>query len=153
MRLFERRIPPPFLAVIIAPLMCVLAGHSPGVSAAPLLRYPLIALLAVCGVALDFTGVATFLRRKTVLNPFAPHKASTLVTTGAYRLTRNPMYVGLLLLLLAWALWLGSWGALAGPAFFFGWVDRFQIRPEEAALKEVFGAPYLRYLQQVRRWL
>ena len=117
------------------------------------LRSVVVTLLAAAGAAIDFLAVLAFLQRKTVINPFEPQKASTLVTSGVFRLTRNPMYVGLLLLLTAWALYLWSlWPAL-GPVFFFVYVSRFQIIPEERILKEVFGAPYQQYLQKVRRWL
>jgi protein-S-isoprenylcysteine O-methyltransferase Ste14 len=82
-----------------------------------------------------------------------PHRASTLVVSGAFRYSRNPMYLGALLLLSAWAVYLSAWWPLAGPLAFFVYIDRFQIPHEERALKLVFGEPYLQYLKDVRRWL
>ena len=82
-----------------------------------------------------------------------PEQASTLVTSGVYRFTRNPMYVGILLLLAAVAAHLGSVLALLGlPAFVF-WIGRFQIAPEERALRAKFGSAYDDYTRAVRRWL
>ncbi|MFZ3204331.1 MAG: isoprenylcysteine carboxylmethyltransferase family protein [Pseudomonas sp.] len=151
--LLKRALPPPALAVLIGLLMWLLAEPSPDFAMASWLRYPLLALLCISGVVMDSTSVFTFLRRKTVLNPYAPHKASTLVLTGAFRYSRNPMYLGLVLLLSAWGLYLSAWWSVAGPIAFFLYIDRFLIPHEEAALKLVFGEPYLQYLKDVRRWL
>jgi len=153
MRWLERKVPPPLLAVAIAALMWAAAGYPPALTIAPLLRDIAVAALALSGAAIDLLAMATFLKRRTAINPFQPAKASTLVTSGVYRFTRNPMYVGLLLLLSAWAIWLSAWWPLAGPVFFFLYVNRFQIEPEEKILKEVFGPAYLQYLREVRRWL
>ena len=79
--------------------------------------------------------------------------AESLVCTGVYRLTRNPMYVGLLLLLIAWAIYLSSAWALLGPLAFVQYMNRFQIGPEEKVLEELFGDAFSRYRQKVRRWL
>jgi protein-S-isoprenylcysteine O-methyltransferase Ste14 len=75
------------------------------------------------------------------------------VVSGAFRYSRNPMYLGAVLLLSAWAMYLSAWWPLAGPLAFFLYIDRLQIPHEEEALKKVFGAPYLQYLKHVRRWL
>lgn len=82
-----------------------------------------------------------------------PDKASALVITGVFRVTRNPMYLGLLLFLIGWAILLAHpVAALVVPAF-VAYIDRFQIRPEEAALTDRFGARYKEYARTVRRWL
>jgi protein-S-isoprenylcysteine O-methyltransferase Ste14 len=153
MHWLERKVPPPLLAAAIALLMCVAAGYSPALTLAPSLRNIAVAALALSGAVIDLLAMASFLKRRTAINPFQPAKASTLVTSGVYRITRNPMYVGLMLLLSAWALWLSAWWPLAGPVVFFLYVNRFQIEPEERILEEVFGPAYLRYRQEVRRWL
>ncbi len=82
-----------------------------------------------------------------------PERTSALVTTGVYRITRNPMYVGLLLGLLAWAAGLSSPVSLAGPVAFIMAINRFQIEPEEKALLAKFGPEYETYKSAVRRWL
>ena len=82
-----------------------------------------------------------------------PESASALVVSGIYRLTRNPMYLGFLLILLGWALFLSNGLAvLAVPAFVF-YMNRFQIEPEERALAAIFGAEFVAYKSHVRRWL
>ena len=92
-------------------------------------------------------------RARTTVNPLRPERASALVTTGVYRITRNPMYVGMALMLLAWAVLLASPAALAGPVTFIAYMNRFQIGPEEDALDTLFGPDYAAYRSRVRRWL
>jgi len=72
---------------------------------------------------------------------------------GIYRFTRNPMYVGLALVLLGWAALLSSPWALLGPLVFVLYINRFQIAPEERVLSAKFGAAYTEYIARVRRWL
>lgn len=93
------------------------------------------------------------MRRHTTINPLSPRKSTALVTGGVYRFTRNPMYLGMACLLTAWAVWLAALLAFAGPVLFVLYITRFQIRPEERVLTELFGLPYTDYTQRVRRWL
>ena len=109
--------------------------------------------LAAVGVLLDGIALFHFLRRRTTINPLKPASASALVTGGIYRLTRNPMYLGLATLLTAWAIYLGNLAALAGVPLFILYMNRFQIAPEERALEARFGADYIAYRTRVRRWL
>lgn len=109
--------------------------------------------ITLAGIGFDFVGVVTFMRARTTINPLRPQKAAVLVTRGIYRITRNPMYVGVALLLVAWAIYWGSlWGFL-GPVFFVLYMNRFQIGPEERVLKDIFGEEYSAYATRVRRWL
>jgi protein-S-isoprenylcysteine O-methyltransferase Ste14 len=105
------------------------------------------------GVGLSVAGVRSFRRAQTTLNPTKPQEASSLVTTGIYRVTRNPMYLGLSLVLLAWTVFLSSAWALLGVAAFVLYINRLQIAPEERALSQLFGSEYTAYQAKVRRWL
>jgi protein-S-isoprenylcysteine O-methyltransferase Ste14 len=98
-------------------------------------------------------GVLAFRRARTTINPTQPQLTSSLVSSGIYTVTRNPMYVGLLLVLVAWAIVLSSAWALLGPVAYFFYIGRFQIAPEERALATLFGAEYAAYTSRVRRWL
>jgi protein-S-isoprenylcysteine O-methyltransferase Ste14 len=109
--------------------------------------------LGAAGLVLDAAALAAFVRARTTVNPLRPEKSSALVRSGAYRLSRNPMYLGLALLLAGWAIWLANALALALLPAFVAWLDRFQIRPEERALAARFGAEYEAYRARVRRWL
>ncbi|MGZ5132161.1 MAG: methyltransferase family protein, partial [Caldimonas sp.] len=120
---------------------------------APSFRVALAITLALVGGAFSVSGVVAFRRARTTVNPTKPQSASSLVVSGIYRLTRNPMYVGLLLLLLAWAAFLCSPWALLGPLAFVLYIGRFQIAAEERALLALFGSEYSAYKARVRRWL
>lgn len=116
-------------------------------------RQVLVAATAALGIAIDVAGLVAFRRARTTINPLSPHKASALVTGGIYRWTRNPMYLGMAALLLAWGLWLANAGALAVISAFVAYLNRFQIAPEERALEARFGADFAAYRARVRRWL
>jgi protein-S-isoprenylcysteine O-methyltransferase Ste14 len=149
----ETRVPPPVVALLVGAAVWWLAPLGPAMAGADALR-PWLALgLVGVGAGFDMTGLIAFLRRHTTINPLRPANARVLVTGGIYRITRNPMYVGLVCFLTAWAVWLGAWLALAGPVVFVLYITRFQIRPEERALTALFGQPYTDYTQRVRRWL
>lgn len=76
-----------------------------------------------------------------------------MVTGGVYRLTRNPMYVGLTLLLTTWAVWLAVPWTFLGPVVFALFTHCFQILPEERVMSAKFGRAYEDYRRRVRRWL
>lgn len=121
------------------------------------LRIPLqgfiVMVLAVAGAAISILGVTFFVRAGTTVNPLTPTASSCLVTAGVYRISRNPMYLGFLLLLLAWGIYLSHVVALLLVPLFVVYMNRFQISPEESALRSRFGPEFAAYSNQVRRWL
>ena len=125
----------------------------PQFSIAPEARYVAVGILAVAGAAFDLLGLFAFRVSRTTFNPLRPERATALVTKGVYRVTRNPMYVGAVLLLLAWAVYLSALLPFAGPAIFVLYITRFQIQPEERVLARIFGAEFSDYAARVRRWL
>lgn len=116
-------------------------------------RTALAALIAVCGVAIELVAAWGFLRKRTTVNPMTPAKTRALSLEGPYRLSRNPMYIGHLLLLTGWAVWLGNAANLVLLPAFVVTMTEFQIKPEEAALRAKFGADYDGYCRRVRRWI
>jgi len=153
MRTLELRVPPPVVAILVALAMWGVSRGAVASAPAELVRLPLAIALAIVGAAFDFSGLMAFRRAKTTTNPMKPQSTSSMVHSGVYRVTRNPMYVGLVFSLCAWAVFLWSWWALLGPFAFAAYIDRFQIAPEEKALTTLFGAEYLAYKAKVRRWL
>ena len=141
------------VALLVALAMWAASRRSVDPVLTELVRVPLAIALAVIGAAFDLSGLVAFRRAKTTVNPMRPQSTSSLVGSGVYRLTRNPMYVGLAFMLCGWAVFLWSWWALPGPFAFAAYVDRFQIVPEERALSALFGADYMAYKHRVRRWL
>lgn len=146
-------VPPPVQALCWALAMWAIASTWP----APVIRLPgqaVVALgLAGVGLAIDLASVVRFLRSRTTVNPIRPDKATSLVISGLYRYSRNPMYLGMLLVLSGWAVWLGHVIAFAGPVLFAIVLTRIQILPEETALEARFGQEYLDYKARVRRWI
>lgn len=151
--MLETRIPPPIVVALLAATMWGARRLAPDLTAHYSARLPLSLAVLALGVGVIAAGVLEFRRARTTVDPLHPDKATAVVDTGIYRFTRNPMYLGMLLALAAWATWLANPVTLAGPILFVFYIDRFQIRPEERALLRVFGAPYQSYLGRVRRWI
>lgn len=149
----DNRIPPPIVALLFGGAMWLLARAGPVIAVDAGARSGAALLVFLIGAALDVSGMVSFRRARTTLNPLQPGSATALVTSGVYRCTRNPMYLGMLVALLAWAIYLAAPAALLGPLAFWFYIDRFQIAPEERALTALFGEPYVAYKARVRRWL
>jgi protein-S-isoprenylcysteine O-methyltransferase Ste14 len=153
MRALELKVPPPIVALLVAFAMGCVSRNADASAVPELVRVPLAIALAAIGTAFDVSGLVAFRRARTTINPMKPRSTSALVDSGIYRVTRNPMYVGLVFILFGWAAFLGSWWALPGPFVFAAYIRRFQIAPEEQALAALFGADYRAYTARVRRWL
>jgi protein-S-isoprenylcysteine O-methyltransferase Ste14 len=149
----ELRVPPPVVALVAAGLMW-LASSLAAPAQIPFGARVSVAVILVCiGLAFGVTAMVTFRRARTTMSPLSPSTTSCLVTHGVFHITRNPMYVSLVMYLLAWAVYLSSWLALVVLPVFVLYLIRFQIRPEERALESLFGEAYTAYKQRVRRWL
>jgi protein-S-isoprenylcysteine O-methyltransferase Ste14 len=152
-RALDLKVPPAAVVVLTAALMWLGARalpnsdfHLPG-------RPYTAAGIVLAGALLAFLGVVSFKRAKTTVNPMSPGSSSALVTSGVYRLTRNPMYLGFLLILSGWAVWLSNALAFAPLPGFVLYLNSFQIRPEERALAARFGREFDAYKARVRRWI
>ena len=110
-------------------------------------------LVFIAGVVIVIVGGYQFRKASTTVNPLQLEKSSQLVTNGIYRFSRNPMYVGFLLILLAWTLFLGSAIAFLLLPVFLALITKVQILPEESMLEEIFGEEYINYKKRVRRWI
>lgn len=152
MQSLELKVPPLAVILIALALVYVLAKL-------PLPQYHFAWTDAVSGLFLltgaisAFLGLWQFRQARTTSNPLNPSKASNLVTSGIYRFTRNPMYLGMLFVLIGGII---EFGALLGfviiPLFVW-YMTRFQIMPEEQIIEGLFGQDYRDYKQQVRRWI
>lgn len=147
------RIPPPLVAVIIGAAMWGARSLVPLIEIPDTLRIAAATVIGLLAVAVDLAALFAFRRARTSIDPLRPAKASTLLVSGIYRVTRNPMYLGLLLLLLAWTVYLSSVWLLLGPLVFILYMNRFQIAAEEQALSALFPEEYAAYRRRVRRWL
>ena len=149
----ETKIPPPVYGLFTALIIWWIAQTFPVPGSVPLAFKKLGLVLMVFGLLIDMTALGQFLIKKTTPNPLSPEKANIFVASGLYRFSRNPMYLGLLILLTGWTLRQGSLTGLICLPLFVLLMNHLQIIPEERALKKKFGKPYTSYLKKVRRWL
>ncbi len=146
-------IPPPVLVLLFGAMMFVLDRFLVLGKVMWAWRLPVSLMLVCIGLLLMVLAAAHFFKVKTTINPLRPSNASTLVTTGIFSWSRNPIYLGDLLVLSALAVWLGNLFNLGVLALFVVYLNRFQIAPEEHALKRLFGESYVYYCSRVRRWI
>ena len=149
----DARIPPPVMTLVTGIAMAAASWLVPATALPIAIRIgALVIALLIAGV---FGGRAfrAFASAGTTINPVAINTASSLVTTGIYRVSRNPMYVSLTALLVALSLGLSNLWLLVGPLFFALYITRFQIVPEERVMSTKFGSEFEAYRKQVRRWL
>jgi protein-S-isoprenylcysteine O-methyltransferase Ste14 len=146
-------IPPPLVVAILAAAMWVTNRGFDAGRITSNLQAPLAIALLIAAVVLMATALVPFVALKTTINPLKPANASRLITGSVFRYSRNPIYLADLLLLAALATWLGHVVNGVWLVVFVLYINRFQIRPEEAALRTLFGAEYAIYCARVRRWL
>ncbi|MBP6483480.1 MAG: isoprenylcysteine carboxylmethyltransferase family protein [Rhodoferax sp.] len=149
----ELKVPPVALALLVSVAMWGVALVFPSIGFPFFSGIIPAVVFSLVGAGISLAGVIAFRRARTTVNPTIPKATSALVDSGIYRVTRNPMYVGFLFMLIGWALLLSNAATLFGPLIFVVYINRFQIAPEERALFSLFGAQYLAYTTRVRRWL
>jgi len=151
--IMKLRIPPPLVSLVSALAMSLLAEQFPAAKVAVPYGAYIAGIFIAVGLTIDLVSVLAFRKAKTTVTPLKPERASQLVISGFYRFSRNPMYLGMLLILIGAAIWFGSLANIAVLAGFVAYITAFQIKPEETRLEQLFGAEYRVYRQQVRRWL
>ncbi len=153
MNSLELKVPPVAQVIITAAAMYGVSKVAPALKFSLSVSTALAIGSGVVGLGSGIMGVAQFKKVQTTPNPQALEKVSTLVTNGIYRYSRNPMYVGLVLILLGWALYLSHFLAFVLLPVFMLYITRFQIQPEERMMERKFGKVYQSYLSRVRRWI
>ncbi|NMP15982.1 isoprenylcysteine carboxylmethyltransferase family protein [Thalassotalea sp. Y01] len=145
---------PPLLLVIIFLLGIYLLPHSP-IFIGPEVHWLHITGLALTAIAvlLVLFAVFGFSKEKTTVDPMHPDKTDALVVKGVYRISRNPMYLGFLLLIVALGLALNTLWLFPLAIVFILYINRLQIVPEERFLQQKFGDAFTFYCQKVRRWI
>ncbi|MDP8174252.1 methyltransferase family protein [Phocoenobacter skyensis] len=144
----ELKIPPPVVLLSCALIMKLM----PEIWQVTFSLSLIIGIICLA-IIIDIWCLFAFFQQKTTASPLSPSKTSTLITSGIYRFSRNPMYLSLAFYLIAWGLWLGNVTALIGVILFCLYITYFQIIPEERHLENLFGDKYLQYKKSVRRWV
>jgi protein-S-isoprenylcysteine O-methyltransferase Ste14 len=153
MQWLELRLPPVALVIILAGAMWLLVAVSPALAIALPAAVAVATVCALTGTAVALAGVYAFKKARTTVDPRSPDKAEALVIAGIYRLSRNPMYLGFLLILLGWACYLQHMLPFLLLPLFVLYINRFQIRPEERFMQQKFAADFSAYCAKVPRWL
>ena len=149
----ELKVPPLLVWLVTAGAMLAVARSAPSLSFTVAGSSAIALALVALGVALAFAGVVAFRGQRTTVNPLTPSASSSVVSSGVYRVSRNPMYLGFLLTLAGWAAYLSNTGAALLLPGFVAYMTQYQIKPEERALLAKFGAEFARYMSRVRRWI
>jgi protein-S-isoprenylcysteine O-methyltransferase Ste14 len=149
----DHKIPPPVIALACAALAWLLAWATPGFVCDISARILMVVMFVTAGLTLDISALLAFRKAKTTFNPLAPERSKSIVQTGLYRFTRNPMYLGMVLNLLGLCVYFANPLTVVGVIAFVAYITRFQIIPEERLLLAKFGDAYAQYTKSVRRWL
>ena len=110
-------------------------------------------LFFAIGIIIGIVALYAFRKAKTTVDPTNPERASKLVVVSIYKISRNPMYLGMLCILIGFAIRLGNFYTLPVVVLYVWYITTFQIKPEEEALKKLFGQEYINYCVKVRRWI
>ncbi len=146
-------IPPPIVAMFFAAVVWLLNLVFPSFGIEFSGQTPLAILCAIMGFAVAILAARTFKKAGTQIDPRDPEKSSEIVKSGVFGISRNPMYLGLLLVLSGWVIWIGNFSGVAALAVFVWYITCFQIIPEEEILATKFGKEFDDYLLMVRRWI
>ena len=150
--MLELKVHPPIVLVLCLGLVYILSHYLP-ILAIPSMLSGLYWYIGLTGVLVALAGIWEFRKAKTTINPTKPEKTSHLVSGGIYRVTRNPMYLGMVCIITAAIFKFGNYfGFIALPCFML-YITQFQIKPEERIIESIFGEQYVAYKKKVRRWL
>lgn len=153
MQALELKVPPPLVMAVLGVGMYFASEAVPALHYVFSLHLVTGMLVGAAGLAVNVAGLHAFRRHRTTVNPLRPGRTTHLVEDGVFGWTRNPMYLGMLMMLLGWAFYLANGVAFTGPVLLCAWLTRLQIVPEERALREKFPAEFERYSRAVRRWI
>ena len=147
----KTKIPPPILALIMIAIIYL----SSFIVETFTFSYQTVlsVFIVVIGLACAIPSIRLFTKHKTTISPFTPSETTALVTVGMYRYSRNPMYLGLVLLNIAATIFFGTWLGVIIVVVFIFLLNLVQIIPEEEALLDIFGEEYVEYQKKVRRWI
>ena len=145
------KIPPPLLVLIL-----VIANYfsSKKIDLIHLPNQDLTSILILLiGILILINPIFKFIKSKTTIDPIKFKKVNKLITSGIYKYSRNPMYLGLLIIVIATSIFYLNIFSITTPILFYCWINRFQIKREEVFLKEKFGNEYVLYMTKTRRWI
>jgi protein-S-isoprenylcysteine O-methyltransferase Ste14 len=149
----ELKVPPDVVWLAVGVTMWLASKVTPGLTVPLPLRLIVAGLCVALGVGLVVGARVMLDRAHTTWHPTEPERTTSLVSGGVFRFSRNPTYLGMLLVLVGWGVVLANPLAFVLAAIFALWMSRFQIRPEERVLSALLGQEYRDYASRVRRWV
>ena len=153
MHRLDLKVPPLLVWLVFAGAMFGVANAAPRLSYTLPSRFALALGLVALGGAVALAGVVAFRSKRTTVNPLTPRASSSVVSSGVYRFSRNPMYLGFFLALAGWAMYLSNAVVVLLLPAFLAYMTQYQIKPEERALLAKFGPEFAQYMARVRRWV
>ena len=116
-------------------------------------KHSISILMFLVGTLILINPVFKFIKSKTTVNPIKFRKVSKLITTGIFKYSRNPMYLGLIFIIISTSIFYLNYYSIITPFIFYFWINRFQIKREEIFLEKKFGKEYVSYKSKTRRWI
>ncbi len=145
------KIPPPILVIILTSLV-YFSSTKLELIYLPY-RQIVSVIILIIGLIIIVSPVVDFIKSKTTVNPVKFKNVNRLVTTGIYRYSRNPMYLGMILIIISTTVYYLNFLSVFSPLIFYIWINKFQINREEIFLEDKFGSEYLKYKSKTRRWI
>ena len=147
----ETKIPPPIVTLVFG----LSIYFSRGIFQLVEVKYSFYfgILLLILGFIILISAVRLFRKDETTVNPLSPEQATKLVTDGIFKYSRNPMYLGMALVLGSIAIFFNLIGGIILVALFCAYITKFQILPEERAMRDLFSDDFDKYTKVTRRWI
>ena len=145
------KIPPPILVLILTSLVYFSSTKLESIYLP--YRQKVSVLILIIGIVVIISPVFDFIKSKTTVNPVKFQNVNRLVTTGIYKYSRNPMYLGMILIIISTTVYYLNFLSVFSPLIFYIWINKFQISREEIFLEGKFGNEYLKYKSKTRRWI
>ena len=147
----NNKIPPPIVTLAFGLMIYFSRNIFPDIN--NIIFYVLSLFFIILGPFILISAVRSFKAEQTTINPININNASSLVISGVFKYSRNPMYLGMVLILLALSFRFNLVGGILFTSIFIMYITKFQIIPEEAAMKSIFGEDFNKYKNKTRRWI
>lgn len=153
MKQLELKVPPLLLVLVFAILMWLSHSYFQLALLPKETSLALFILFELFGLVIILSGALAFKLAQTTVNPTKPETTSSLVKSGIYKITRNPMYLGMASCLIGWGMHLSNPNSVFFIIGFIIYINQFQIKPEEKMLSKIFKQDFIDYCASVRRWI
>ena len=145
------KIPPPIIVIFL--ILAVYFSSNLTIGFDLPFKKTISLLLLFIGLLIIFIPVFQFIKSKTTINPQSFKNVNNLVSYGIFKISRNPMYLGMLIIISSTVVYYFNYFSIFAPFIFYFWINEFQIKREEKKLEEKFGSDYMKYKSQTRRWI